>query len=101
MIEKGLEPPRKRSNGFGTLRFALLAIGVGLGILIAFLIVQAIPVDPESLTRTLEVIDEERIEYNGGNGIEGAIYSANILIFGGLGLLSAYIIHRKQKKLEN
>ncbi len=101
MIEKGMEPAtRKKGDRFGTLRFALLAIGVGLGIMIAFLIVQAIPVDPESLTRTLEVIDEEHIEYHGGSGIEGAIYSANILIFGGLGLLSAYLIHRKQKKLE-
>jgi hypothetical protein len=101
MIEKGMEPGvRKKSNGFGTLRFALLAIGVGLGILVAFLILQAIPVDPESLKSTLQVIDDEHIEYNGGDGIGTAIYMSNILIFGGLGLLSAYLIARKQKKLE-
>ncbi len=101
MIEKGMEPGvRKKSDRFGTLRFALLSMGVGLGILVAFLIVQAIPVDPAAMTKTLEVIDEGHVEYHGDGGVSGAIYSANIMIFGGLGLLSAYIIHRKQKKSE-
>ena len=78
MIEKGMEPvTRKKSNGFGTLRFGLLAIGIGLGALIGFIILQIMGA----------TTDEE---------VAGAIYPSTILIFGGAGLLLAYIINKKK-----
>ncbi|HOY30665.1 MAG TPA: hypothetical protein PKW80_02185 [Bacteroidales bacterium] len=62
MIEKGLEPGnKKKTDRFGTLRFALLCIGVGIGIVLSIIIVQFIPKEPHQVTKTtspehLEVI---------------------------------------------
>ncbi|HOV12433.1 MAG TPA: hypothetical protein PLT47_08630 [Bacteroidales bacterium] len=152
MIEKGLEPVnKKKTDRFGTLRFALLSIGIGIGIVLSIIIVQLIPKEPHQVTKTtspekLKVIlnnlpvkttsdsssktlvitndsvreseeaivekkideelentptvTEEYTEYSRDSGLVGAIYSGMILIFGGLGLLMAYRIRSKQKKLE-
>ncbi|MEI6123181.1 MAG: DUF6249 domain-containing protein [Bacteroidota bacterium] len=82
MIEKGMEPSqRKKGNGFGTLRFALLTIGVGLGILIGFIIIRIMATNDESVT--------------------GAVYGSTVLIFGGGGLLSAYLANKKREDKEN
>lgn len=73
MIEKGLDlnvPKPVKSSG--VLRFALLAIGVGLGVLIGYFIV----------------------EYS---RFDEAVAVATTIIFGGLGLLLAYFIEQKQK----
>ena len=79
MIEKGMEPSRKKKgSGFGTLRFALMAIGIGLGILVALIIVRAMGTDDETVT--------------------GAIYPSTVLIFGGAGLLLAYLLNNKKKE---
>ncbi|MFZ6664089.1 DUF6249 domain-containing protein [Peijinzhouia sedimentorum] len=74
MIDKGLDPnvpkPEKSS---GVLRFALLAIGVGFGILIGYLIVETTDLDEQ-------------------------VTVATTIIFGGLGLLLAYFLEQKQNK---
>ena len=79
MIEKGMEPSRKKKgNSFGTLRFALMAIGIGLGILAAFIIMRILGTDDDTVT--------------------GAIYPSTILIFGGAGLLLAYFMNNRKKE---
>ena len=72
MIEKGMNPsldkPRRRANPSTTLRFALLAIGAGLGILFGNLL-------------------ENSLQMN-----EEVAFFSMILIFGGLGLLASYVL---------
>lgn len=76
MIEKGMEPIKRRrqANPSQTLKNALLFIGAGLGLLLAIII-----------TNTLQM-DNDR-----GAGV----YFALIAIFGGLGMLSAYLYERR------
>ena len=98
MIEKGMEPvTRKKGMGFGTLRISLLAIGIGLGIIVALLIMQIVP-DP-SVHEAVKTVEEgsTNVEINVGGGIAGAVYSGCILIFGGAGLLLAYMINKKKE----
>ncbi|HNW88473.1 MAG TPA: hypothetical protein PKN48_02355 [Bacteroidales bacterium] len=53
MIEKGMEPAtKKKTDRFGTLRFALLSIGVGIGIVLSIIIVQFIPKEEHHYTKT-------------------------------------------------
>lgn len=53
MIEKGMEPGnKKKTDRFATLRFALLSIGVGIGIVLSIIIVQFIPKEPHQVTKT-------------------------------------------------
>lgn len=78
MIEKGLNPfenqsgRRNRISPDNTLRFGLLLVGAGLGLLIGTLI------EP----------------YNDSEGIQIAL----IMIFGGAGLLLSYTIQMKNDK---
>ncbi len=78
MIDKGMNPyqdrPRKRNNPSVTLRFALLAIGCGIGILLG-----------NSLSISAHVSEE------------AAIFSM-LLIFGGLGLLASYLVELRMSK---
>jgi len=71
MIEKGINPntdrPRRRANPSTTLRFALLAIGAGLGILFG-----------NVLAKTTQMEEE-------------VAFFSMTLIFGGLGLLASYM----------
>jgi hypothetical protein len=101
MIEKGMEPTkRKKGIGFGTLRLSLLAIGIGVGIIVALLIMQIVP-DP-SANEAMRIIQEgeSEIEIHGGEGLTGAVYSGCILVFGGAGLLLAYLLNKKKEKAE-
>ncbi len=81
MIEKGLNPylnqPKQRLNPSVTLRFALLSIGAGLGILFA-----------NVLINTTGIIEE-------------VAFFSMILIFGGLGLLASYIFELRLTKKED
>jgi hypothetical protein len=98
MIEKGMEPvTRKKGSGFGTLRISLLAIGIGVGIIVALLIMQVVP-DP-SANDALRIVQEgeSEVEIHGGGGISGAVYSGSILVFGGAGLLLAYLLNKKKE----
>jgi hypothetical protein len=75
LIEKGADaslfnPGRKRGLGSIVLNLALLAIGIGFGILIGAL-----------------------LEQNGMD--EDVAFPASIFVFGGIGLLSSFFLNRK------
>jgi len=76
MIERGMEPRRRRPQADPTraLRNGLMFIGAGLGLLLAILISNLMDLS---------------------NGQETGVFFALIAIFGGLGMLSAYLYERK------
>ncbi len=77
MIEKGMEPRRQQRrevNHSQTLKNGLIFIGAGLGLLLAIIITSMF-----------------NLEGDKGTGI----YFALIAIFGGMGMLSAYVYERK------
>jgi len=79
MIQKGINPgnvSRQRTNPSGTLRFALLAIGAGVGLLVG------------NVLETTTSLDDE------------VAYFSMVLLFGGLGLLTAYLLQSKQEEKE-
>jgi len=76
MIEKGMNPKIRRPAPFTSLKYGLLIVGSGLGLLLAYLI------DMASVT-----IDGED---------NPSIYFALIAIFGGLGLIISYRIEKKE-----
>jgi len=75
-------------SAFGTLKIACLLLGVGLGLLVGFLI----------LINTLGCYAPNG-EYNWQyNQQAGVIYGATVLLFGGLGLLVAFLIELYHNK---
>ncbi len=78
MIERGINPgiAKPKTNPSGTLRFALLAMGAGLGLLVGSLL--------EASTNMDDVV----------------AYFSMILLFGGIGLLLAYNIQLRQDERE-
>lgn len=78
IIEKGLDPKLfrrdKTSNPSPVLRWALLLIGAGMGLIVGFF-----------LEESFHHMDE-------------TAYFSMLMIFGGLGLLLAYIIEEKKTK---
>ena len=76
MIEKGMNPKTYRPAPYTALKYGLLLVGSGVGLLLAYLIVVA----SSSI-----------------NGDENpAIYFSLIAIFGGLGLIVSYRIEKKE-----
>lgn len=73
MIEKGINPLeyRSKSNNGGLLKWALLIVGLGLGFFVG------------SVIENYTTIQEE------------PAYFGSVLFFGGLGLLVAYLMERK------
>ena len=71
---------------FGALKIACLLIGVGLGLLVGFFIHSTINVD------ILNVNDHR------GREIIGILYGASVFLFGGIGLLTAFILEMKYSK---
>ena len=76
MIEKGMNPKTYRPAPYTALKYGLLLVGSGVGLLLAYLIDVASPLI---------------------NGDENpAIYFSLISIFGGLGLITSYRIEKKE-----
>jgi hypothetical protein len=76
MIEKGMNPKTYRPAPYTALKYGLLFVGSGLGLLLAYLIDMA----------SAAVDGEEN----------PTIYFALIAIFGGLGLVLSYRIEKKE-----
>jgi FtsH-binding integral membrane protein len=80
MIEKGVSPKdfmnQKTSNAFGIIKWGLLLVGVGLGLFLG------------SILDTYTAIPEE------------PAYFACALLFGGLGLVAAFIITKRAEKMK-
>lgn len=75
MIERGMEPRKRRTaDPSRTLRNALMFIGAGAGLLLAIMVSNAF-----GLT----------------DGQETGVYFSLIAIFGGLGMLAAYLYERR------
>lgn len=86
MIERGLEPGSARASApkpFISLKFGLLLVGLGLGLLIALFTVRATGLD-----------DDEGV----------AVYFGFLSICGGLGLILSYVVEKnwldKQKNTD-
>jgi len=77
---------------FWVLKISLLLIGIGLGSIIAFVIQYAV------MGELLIKVHENWEVRNNLQGFRQMIYFACIAIFGGLGLLIAYLIEVKQNK---
>jgi len=78
MLEKGFNP-REGGQSFTVLKFGMMLIGAGLGLLIAFV------TDSNMVHKGLSIGDNE------------PIYFACVGIGGGLGLVISYIIEKKQR----
>ncbi|MCW3090100.1 MAG: hypothetical protein JWP81_1169 [Ferruginibacter sp.] len=76
MIEKGMNPKSYKPAPYNNLKYGLLLVGSGIGLLLAYLI---------DLAST--VIDAQE---------NASIYFALIAIFGGLGLIFSYRIEKKE-----
>ncbi len=82
------------------LRISLLLIGIGIGALCAFTIQYAVLGERLLQTR----IDNDWEYRNNLNGFKEMIYFSSISVFGGIGLLVAYLIemkNAKNNKIEN
>ncbi len=79
MIERGMDPRRYKpqSAPFLTLKWALLLIGSGLGLFLAYLLDRTVFKSP---------FDDNQ-----------AVYFALIAIFGGSGLFLSYLIEKKEE----
>ena len=82
MIERGIDPGIRKSTPqpFLSLKFGLLLVGLGLGLIVALFTVRGIFGNELS---------------NGDEDQAAAIYFGCIGIFGGLGLIVSYIIEKK------
>jgi tetrahydromethanopterin S-methyltransferase subunit E len=82
MIERGIDPGVRKSTPqpFLSLKFGLLLVGLGVGLLVALFTVMGL--FGSKLT-------------NGQEGQAVAIYFGFIGIFGGLGLIISYVIEKK------
>jgi len=82
MIERGIDPGVRRSTPqpFLSLKFGLLLVGLGIGLLVALFIVRGV--------FGAEMTDAEENQ-------TVAVYFGCLGIFGGLGLIVSYIIEKK------
>jgi len=92
MIENKFSFPIANSgNGaFGTLKIACLLLGIGAGLLIGYFI----------CLNSIAGYSNMELR-NSANEISGVVYGASVLLFGGLGLLVAFVIemsYMKKKK---
>jgi uncharacterized membrane protein len=95
MIERGIDPGIRKSTPqpFLSLKFGLLLVGLGLGLLVALFTVRAVFGEP--------VTREMTEHYNNNGDQQAAIYFGCIGIFGGLGLILSYIIEKKWLDQQN
>lgn len=74
-------------SAFSTLKIACLFLGVGLGLLVGFFIA----------INTIEFYIADNDNWQNTQAV-GVIYGASVLLFGGLGLLVAFLIEIKNSK---
>lgn len=89
MIEKGMNPRKPYSAGprpYAYMRYALLLVGAGAGLFVAYMI--DVTYLHDLMKRTLS---DGTVYYNNNE----AIYFALLAIGGGIGLFSAYKIEKK------
>ncbi|MGV8093696.1 MAG: hypothetical protein AB2L24_17695 [Mangrovibacterium sp.] len=92
MVQNKFTFPEKRSPVFGTLKIACLLLGVGLGLLFGFILSESLGLN--------QLLDSNR-EYWHLRQTVGIIYGSSVLLFGGVGLLVAFILEmRYSKKLK-
>ena len=90
MLENKINLPSVGNVSFSALKFGCLLTGLGLGLLVAYLI----------CTTTLEGYAEMSSNRFNGNLREtiSVIYGACVLLFGGIGLLTAFLVELKISK---
>ena len=90
MLENKINLPSVGNASFSALKFGCLFVGLGLGLLVAYLI----------CTTTLEGYAEMSSNRFNGNLREtiSVIYGACVLLFGGAGLLTSFLIELKISK---
>ena len=89
MIENKFSfPTINTGNGtFGTLKIACLLLGIGAGLLIGYFI----------CLNSIAGYSTMNLQ-NNANEISGVVYGASVLLFGGLGLLVAFVIEMSYLK---
>ena len=99
-VEKALNLPlfKEQSSRISSwpLNISLLMIGIGLGSIIAFFIHYGIVFSEEYMRYLSYIKDNSHYSYH--SAIEEIIYFSCIAIFGGLGLVVAYLIETKKKR---
>jgi hypothetical protein len=89
LIEAKLPIPSfNTSSVFTTLKLGSLLLGVGLGLLVGFFICQVY------VYGSIPTIDVNHDAYE----ISGIIYGASVMLFGGLGLIAAFLVEMKMQK---
>ncbi|SMO51823.1 DUF6249 domain-containing protein [Solitalea koreensis] len=82
MIERGMVPgARKRRSPSGVLKWGLLFIGVGVGLILAFILTNYVFIEMEEEKQT-------------------AVYFSMIFICGGIGLLGSYRVMKAEEEKE-
>ncbi len=94
MIEKGMDPKfkpeRPRPAPFRNLKWGLLLVGAGLGLLVAYLL------DNTLLYKVGHYVSKwDNGDYQ-VNGANVSLYFAFIAVGGGLGLITSYRIEKKE-----
>ena len=81
LIERGIDPSSQRGTPkpFLSLKFGLLFVGLGLGLLVALFTAKALFGDNMKVEKPQIV----------------AVYFGSVFIFGGLGLIVSYLIEKK------
>ena len=89
MVENKFSFPMASTGNstFSTLKIACLLLGVGLGLLVGYFIC----LGSIAGYNTMEL-------RNNANEISGVVYGATVLLFGGLGLLVAFVIEMNYLK---
>ncbi len=85
--------PQAKLTSSWSLRASLLLVGVGLGLLIAFFLEMVLTNSMNPVFASYEGVVRDNI-----NDSVAIIYLASVSLFGGLGLLGAYLIEQKKEK---
>jgi len=76
-----------KTSAFSTLKLACLLLGIGMGLLVGFFVI----------LNTIGISSNPDINWQ-LRETTGVIYGASVLLFGGLGLLVAFLIEMKNNK---
>ena len=88
---------KKDGKSFGTLRFGCLLLGMGLGLLVGIFMSQ-LAIEGMKNISVIQVYADSSVDYDKAMNIANLVIGASTLLFGGLGLLVAYLIESKKTK---